>query len=118
MDEDEVKGAAKDVGGKIKDAVGGLTGDESLQAEGKADQIAGKAQKLYGAAKDGICAAVDTARDALGHAAPDDAMTGTPDGIVEKLSDFVAKQPMLAMLGTAAAGYALAFLVHGGSRRR
>lgn len=106
MDEDEVKGSAKDVGGKIKDAAGGLTGDESLQAEGKTDQMAGKAQKLYGAAK-----------DAIGHAMPDDDMIGTAEGAVEKFSEFVKAQPMLAVLGTAAAGYALAFLMHGSRRR-
>ncbi|WP_262312912.1 CsbD family protein [Acidiphilium sp. AL] len=118
MNEDEIKGTAKDAAGKIKDAVGGLAGDEELQAEGKADQIAGKAQKFYGAAKDSIGAAVDTARDALGHATAVDDMTGTAERVSEKFNEFVRAQPVLAMLGTAAAGYALALLIHGGSRRR
>ncbi len=34
MDEDRFKGAATNVGGKVKDAVGGLTGDTKTQAEG------------------------------------------------------------------------------------
>ncbi|MGI4940103.1 MAG: CsbD family protein, partial [Janthinobacterium lividum] len=37
MDEDRIKGAATNIGGKVKDAVGGLTGDTKTQAEGKAD---------------------------------------------------------------------------------
>ena len=41
---DEVKGAGKQAKGAIKDAVGGLTGNEKLQAEGKLDKAAGKVQ--------------------------------------------------------------------------
>ena len=46
--EDSVEGKAKDLKGKIKDAAGGLTGDTSLQAEGKIDQVKGKAQDTLG----------------------------------------------------------------------
>ena len=42
---------AKDVKGRVKDAVGGLTGDESLQAEGKLDRVKGKAQDMVGEAQ-------------------------------------------------------------------
>ena len=42
MDSSQVEGTAQDLGGKVKDAVGGLTGDTSLQAEGKADQGIGQ----------------------------------------------------------------------------
>ncbi len=48
MDENRIEGTAKDVGGKIQDAVGGLTGDGSTQARGKANQAAGQAQDVYG----------------------------------------------------------------------
>lgn len=58
MHKDEVKGAGKQAKGAIKDAVGGLTGNEKLQAEGKADKIVGKVQQKVGEAK-------DAARDAL-----------------------------------------------------
>ena len=40
--------ARADIKGKVKDAAGGLTGDTSLQAEGKWDQLKGKAQKKIG----------------------------------------------------------------------
>ena len=48
MDENRIQGTAKDVGGKLQDAVGGLTGDTSTQARGKANQAAGQAQDAYG----------------------------------------------------------------------
>ena len=51
-DHDRIEGAAKNIGGKIKEGVGNLTGDEKLKAEGKADQIEGKAQNAFGGLKD------------------------------------------------------------------
>jgi uncharacterized protein YjbJ (UPF0337 family) len=47
-DKNSLKGMGNDLKGKIKDAAGGLTGDTSLQAEGKWDQLKGKAQKKLG----------------------------------------------------------------------
>lgn len=120
MDEDEFKGAAKDIGGKIKDGVGGLTGDESLQAEGKADQLAGKAQKFYGAAKDTVTEAAEAASEAFTTHKPRYDTSGNPyvdDSMIGRATDMVKEQPILALLGTAAVGYALAFLLHGRSRR-
>jgi uncharacterized protein YjbJ (UPF0337 family) len=40
--ENSAKGKGNDLKGRVKDAVGGLTGDESLQAEGKMDRVKGK----------------------------------------------------------------------------
>ncbi len=45
---DSAAGKAKDLKGRLKDAAGGLTGDTSLQAEGKLDQLKGKAQDALG----------------------------------------------------------------------
>jgi len=58
MHKDEVEGAGKQAKGAIKDAVGGLTGNEKLQAEGKLDKVEGKVQAKVGEVK-------DNARDAL-----------------------------------------------------
>jgi uncharacterized protein YjbJ (UPF0337 family) len=52
MDENRFEGAARDIGGKVQDAVGGLTGDAATQARGKMNQAAGQAQQMYGAALD------------------------------------------------------------------
>jgi uncharacterized protein YjbJ (UPF0337 family) len=54
MDRDRVDGAAKNIGGKAKEAAGKVLGDEKLKAEGKSDQMAGKAQNAIGGAKDAL----------------------------------------------------------------
>ena len=58
MDKDRVEGAFEQAKGAVKEAAGKVTGDQKLQAEGKADKVAGKAQSTVGGVK-------DTARDAL-----------------------------------------------------
>jgi uncharacterized protein YjbJ (UPF0337 family) len=52
--ENQIKGALQDVGGKIQDGVGGLTGDAALQAKGKIRQAAGQIQQSYGEALDTV----------------------------------------------------------------
>jgi uncharacterized protein YjbJ (UPF0337 family) len=51
-DHDRVEGAAKNIGGNIKEAAGKLTGDEKLKAEGRAEQVEGKVQNAVGGLKD------------------------------------------------------------------
>jgi uncharacterized protein YjbJ (UPF0337 family) len=50
----QVKGAAKQADGKIRNAVGGLTGDTSEQLKGKAKDMEGKAQRKIGEAESHI----------------------------------------------------------------
>ncbi len=52
MDKDRVEGSAKNVGGKIKEAAGKVTGDEKLKRAGQADQVTGKVQNIVGGVKD------------------------------------------------------------------
>jgi uncharacterized protein YjbJ (UPF0337 family) len=52
MDKDRVDGAAKNLGGKVKEAAGKITGDEKLKREGQADQVTGKVQNIVGGVKD------------------------------------------------------------------
>jgi len=52
MDKDRIEGAAKQVKGSIKEAVGKVTGDKKTQAEGVAEKAAGKVQNSVGGAKD------------------------------------------------------------------
>jgi uncharacterized protein YjbJ (UPF0337 family) len=49
--ENQVKGASKQVEGKVRNAVGGLTGDTSEQLKGKAKDLEGKAQRKIGEAE-------------------------------------------------------------------
>lgn len=60
MHKDTVKGSAKDMKGSVKEAAGKATGNERLEAEGVADQAAGKVQKGVGNLK-------EAARDVLKH---------------------------------------------------
>ncbi len=52
MHKDEMKGAARDAKGAIKEAAGKATGNERLEAEGVADRAAGKLQKGVGNLKE------------------------------------------------------------------
>lgn len=59
MDKDRIEGAAEQVKGSIKEAVGKITGNDKLEVEGKADKLAGKAQAKVGEAKDAVRDAVE-----------------------------------------------------------
>lgn len=58
MNDDQLSGEGRDLAGKVKETAGNLTGDNSLQSEGLADQLQGKAQKVYGATTDAISGGV------------------------------------------------------------
>ena len=53
-DDDRVRGTANNLGGKIKEGLGKLTGDKSLESEGHMDQAKGKAQQALGDVKDAL----------------------------------------------------------------
>jgi uncharacterized protein YjbJ (UPF0337 family) len=52
MDKDRIVGSAKEVKGKVKEAVGKAVGDAKLESEGKADRVEGKVQNVIGGLKD------------------------------------------------------------------
>ena len=54
MNRDQVKGAAKDVAGKVQQMVGELTGNKTQQAKGAARQVEGKVQKGVGNVKQAL----------------------------------------------------------------
>jgi uncharacterized protein YjbJ (UPF0337 family) len=54
MDKDRIAGSAKQMKGAAKEAVGKVTGDAKLQADGKADKAAGKIQNAVGGLKDAV----------------------------------------------------------------
>jgi uncharacterized protein YjbJ (UPF0337 family) len=86
MDTNQIEGTARNIGGKIQDAAGGLTGDAATQARGKLNQMAGKAQSTFGDA-------ADQARE-LG----------------DQLVDGVRSQPWVALAAVGAVGFALGML--------
>ena len=58
MHKDQIKGAAKDTAGSIKEGVGKAVGNDRLAAQGAAERVEGKVQKAVGSVK-------DAAREAL-----------------------------------------------------
>lgn len=52
MNNEHVKGAVDKGEGKIKEAVGHVTGDRKLESEGKVDQVKGAVHSAVGDAKD------------------------------------------------------------------
>jgi uncharacterized protein YjbJ (UPF0337 family) len=51
LNDDELRGKADQIKGRVKDAVGKATGDERLLDEGAADEAAGKVQETCGKAR-------------------------------------------------------------------
>jgi len=104
MDENRFEGAARKVGGKIEGAVGDLTGDGKMQADGAMDRVSGAAQNAYGSAKD----AVRQAADKVGAG---DFGSGMLDQI-EEAGDMLAEQvdarPITAILVAAGVGFLIA----------
>lgn len=54
MNDDQIKGKAKDIGGKIQEEVGKVTGSSEQQAKGLGKQVEGKVQEKTGDLKDTI----------------------------------------------------------------
>jgi uncharacterized protein YjbJ (UPF0337 family) len=54
MNKQQVKGMANQATGEVKEQVGKLTGDRSLEARGHAREMKGKVQKQVGDAREAI----------------------------------------------------------------
>ncbi|KJF67100.1 CsbD family protein [Rhizobium nepotum] len=54
MDNNRIEGITRQAKGTIKEAAGKITGNDKLQAEGKAEKLAGQAQEKLGQAKDAV----------------------------------------------------------------
>ncbi len=92
MDENRIKGTARNLGGKLQDKVGEATGDSETQARGKANEAAGTVQDAFGSA-------LDTAGD-----------------WTSNLAETATERPLLALLAAVSVGYMLRLLTH--ARRR
>jgi uncharacterized protein YjbJ (UPF0337 family) len=65
MNQDELKGKAKDLKGRIKEGAGDMTGDERLEREGAADQVEGQAQDAFGRGKRKVGEAIEDVGDRI-----------------------------------------------------
>lgn len=59
IDDDRIEGAAKNLGGKIKEGIGNLTGDAKLKRDGEVEQVEGRAQNAIGGIKDSAREQID-----------------------------------------------------------
>jgi uncharacterized protein YjbJ (UPF0337 family) len=62
MNEDRIAGTTHNLGGKVQEGFGRVTGDTKTQAEGLVNQATGAAQDLYGQAKDTAADAAQVVR--------------------------------------------------------
>lgn len=54
MNKDQVKGAAKEISGKVQEDAGKLVGSKDQQVKGLGKQISGNVERTYGDAKEAI----------------------------------------------------------------
>ena len=90
MNEDHLYGESRDLGGKITETAGDLTGSGRLQSKGLADQVGGKLQKAYGSARGALA-------DGAGPSA-------------EQAIRYAREQPFVTAAIVGALGFALALL--------
>ncbi len=62
MNKDNIKGTIDDAAGRAKRQVGEWTGDSKTQAEGAAQQVKGKAEKVVGNVRDALHNAGNSAK--------------------------------------------------------
>jgi uncharacterized protein YjbJ (UPF0337 family) len=68
MDEDRLRGTAKSFGGKVEEGFGRATGDVKTQMQDKTANLEGRAQDLYGQAKDTAAETFEAVRERAGQA--------------------------------------------------
>jgi len=59
MNEDQIKGKAKDIGGKVQEEVGKVVGSSEQQAKGLSKQVEGKVQEKAGDLKEDLKDSID-----------------------------------------------------------
>jgi uncharacterized protein YjbJ (UPF0337 family) len=63
MDKNRTRGMGKQVKGSVREVVGRVTGNRSLEMKGKGQKVAGKIQEGYGAFKDEVRASKEQSRE-------------------------------------------------------
>lgn len=104
MDPDRITGAAKETIGKAEAGIGDAFGDHETEASGYARQAAGKAENLYGQAKDAVDDLMSGSFSDAGKAAED---------ALHSLEREVKARPLVALLIAALIGFVLAQLTAG-----
>jgi uncharacterized protein YjbJ (UPF0337 family) len=85
MDENRLSGTAKNLGGKVEEGLGHLTGDARTRAEGQVKQAEGSLQDLYGQA-------VDAAQDSI------NAVRKMPASLDDTIRHYIENRPYTTAL--------------------
>ena len=86
MNSDQIKGKATELGGKLKQGAGEITGNDGLANEGVADQVKGSAQRTWGNVKD---AAHESA--ATREAETDNSVSSSRESLSQKIENATDK---------------------------
>jgi uncharacterized protein YjbJ (UPF0337 family) len=111
MNDDQLKGALRDVKGKIEKGAGDITSDTKWQADGIVDQVAGKTQNLYGRAKEKVQDVIDDAPGVLSDAGEKVRDVANQGRTVA--NEQVKQSPWTLIAAAGIIGYGLSWLVHG-----
>ena len=114
MNEDRIAGAAKDFAGKTESTFGDVAGDAETQAKGRVREMAGKAQNIYGQAKDAARDAADTATGYAKDMYNSDTVRDGSEAIAQRVRD----NPIGSLVTAGAIGFALALILARPTRRR
>ncbi len=109
MDTDRIKGAAQELGGRLQQGYGGVTGDRSTQAEGLAREMGGKAQGLFGEAKDHVREIAEDAGDYARQAARQSGRY-VREG-AKAVEHSIESYPVIYLIAAAAAGFFASMLL-------
>jgi uncharacterized protein YjbJ (UPF0337 family) len=115
MDKNRIAGSAKDFAGKVEAGVGNIADDAQSQTEGRFREATGKAQNLYGQAKDAARDARDAAAS-YAKSAYDNSGDTFRDGS-QALSKSVQENPLGSLIVAGGIGFALALLMTRPPRR-
>ena len=109
MNEDRTSGTVHSIGGKTEDTVGSASGDARMQAQGKGDQIAAKAQEAFGGAKDAIASAATRAGAQASEMGGQVYDKGTQ--AAEYVGGQIREQPVIAMFAAMGIGVLIGYLI-------
>lgn len=121
MNEDQIQGMTQRFAGKAQGAVGDLTGDAKIQAEGSAREAAGTVQQAVGTATENIAEILKKIQAQLTDLAGQlkqsageatDVLSDRGKQAVTAVGEQVQESPVISLMVVGAVGYLLGFLSH------
>jgi uncharacterized protein YjbJ (UPF0337 family) len=104
MSDDRMAGTVRNLGGKVQEGVGKVTGNAKTEAQGLMNQAAGAMQNAYGQAADAAAESAETVKQAAieGH---------------DFLKKFIEDNPQTATLIAIGIGFFIGYAAHQPPRR-